>query len=209
MSFTDDVKTGMGPYRDQIKQLLDFLFHYIRNPIQTIKNVPDWPWPQLLICFVAIAAITGTVAGILSLRFSEIIFGLILFPISSLIGGALLSGFYYYTFMFVFQKQTAFKTLFTIVTLSLIPFFALYTLSKFVPLLQLVGFAVSGLLMIVGLTESTQIDRKKIIKLVAGLYLVYALMTIINMINWERENKSYKDIVTPDSVELLKKEFEQ
>lgn len=207
MSFKEDLKTGAAPYRQHFINVLQFLRGYFQNPIRSMQNLPDWEWPTLLIFYAGTAALCGTLAGIVATRLSMILAGLIVFPISATLGALIISGFFYYTFSFFFQKEVAFKTVFTIVALSFLPFFALYTLSGLVDPIKLVGFAVSSLLMTVGFSEHTQIDKRKIAKIIGSLYLAYFIFWAINMITWRNETRSYKDLATPETLEKLKEEF--
>lgn len=211
MSLSDDIqdtlKQGLSPFQKQLKEVLEYLISYVKNPIHAMRKLPNWDWNTLLIVFTAAAATCGVIAGVVSFRISQIFVGLIFFPISACAGAMILSAFLYYTFLFLFRVEMSLRLLFTIVTLALLPFFALYTFSSLLEPLNLIGFAATGFMLIVGLSEHSHIERKKIIQLVLGLYVFYFLFWGINLVRWQNEKQKLKVPVTPESYDQLKKEL--
>ena len=207
MSFTEDLKRGTSPYKDRFLEVFNFLIQYAKNPLEAMRQLPNWEWSTLLIFYTCVAAICGATSGLITLKISQIVSGLIIFPISATIGGFLLSGFFYYTYLFFFKKDLPLKLFFTIIALSMLPYFLIYTLSGIIAPIKLIGFAAAGLLLIVGLSENTHVDKKKVIRLVTAIYIIYLLFWIFNMISFRNETKKYKTLATPESFELLKEEF--
>lgn len=208
-NFTQDLKNGLSPFKKQFQKVLDYFKIYIKNPVQALRHPPDWDWNTLLFVYTASAAACGVLAGVISFRISQIFIGLIFFPISACVGALILSAFFYYTFLFFFRYEMSLRFIFTIVTLSLMPFFALYTFSVLIEPLKLIGFAATGFLLVVGFAENSHLDRKKIIKIIVGLYLFYFIFWGINMVRWQNETKQLKDLATPESYNQLKKELSQ
>lgn len=209
MGFIQDFKNGAHPYQQEIQSVLYYLRDYLKNPVLGIKNIPNWSWQTLLITYSASAGACGLLSGIVSRKFFMMFVGLFFLPIVALVSAALIAGFFYYTFLFFFHRELEYKKLYTIVALSMLPFYALYTVAGLIPPITLLGFAVAGLLLAVGLTENTPIERKYIFRLVGGLYAIYFLFWLINMIQWENETKEYKDVMTPSSYEQLSKELQK
>ena len=207
MSFIDDLRKGLDDHQDQLKDIYLYLRGYLKNPVDAIKNVPNWEWPVILGFYTVAAAACGLLSGVISLKFIMIVTGLLFFPISALVCAFILSGFFYYTFSFFYHRQFDFKNIFSIVALSFLPFFALYTLSGLLSAVNLVGFAASAVLLTVGLSEYTQLDKRKIVKLIIGLYAIYLIFWMVNVITWTNENKVYKKLATPESYEQLTKEL--
>ncbi len=207
MSFTEDLKQGTNPYRKQALEILDFMKIYIKNPVAAIRQLPDWEWPVLLLLYAGFASVCGTISGLITLKISYIFSGLIIFPISSTIGGLLLSAFFYYIFLFLYKRDLPIKLFFTIVALSMLPYFALYTLASILAPVKLIGFAAAGILLITGLSEHTHVERKRIIQLISALYFVYFIYWAFNMINFRNETKKYKSVATPASFKKLEEEF--
>jgi hypothetical protein len=209
MSFQEDLNLGISPIKQKVSQVLQFLMNYLKNPVEAMKRLPDWDWPTLLVLNSACAAASGALSGIISLKLQVFIAGLIFFPVTSTVGVLILTAFFHYTFLFFFHKELNFKTLFTIVVLALLPFFALMTLSGLIPPISIVGFAASSILFIVGFREYSKIETKVIARIVGGLYLAFILMWIINMIASQTETKKYKELATPDSYQMLNNEFKK
>lgn len=207
MSFSEDLKQGISPYRSQIREVIDFLTHYIKNPVQTIRKLPNWDWPQLLFFYTATAATCGLISGLISLKIGKILSGLIVFPISATIGATLFSGFLYYIFIYLFKREQPFKLIFTIVALSALPYFVIYNLATIVAPIKLIGLAGSALLLIIGLSENTSVEKSKIIKFIVTLYLVCFIFWMFDAIRFRNETQKYKSLATPESFEKLNQEF--
>jgi hypothetical protein len=208
MSFSQELKRGVSPYRDQVYDCLNFLKTYIKDPVSAMRHVPDWSWATLFGFYTALAALSGTISGLVTLRIGQVFAGLIIFPISATLSALLLAGFFYYTFSFIFKRDLSIKLHFTIIVLSMLPFFAVYTVSGLLEPIKLIGVAASSILLIIGLTEYSHIEKNKIIKLVGGLYLIYFVFWAIQMIHFKSETEKYKSLATPESYEQLKKEFD-
>ncbi len=195
------------PPPDHVREALDFLKRYLKNPVSTMSALPNWEWPMLLGFYASLAGICGLSGGILSRHISHIISGAIIFPISATVGAFVATGVIYYTFTFFFHREIEIKKLFTIVILALLPFLALSILSNWLLPLNLLGFFISGILLVVGLSENTQVDRRRIFKLVGAIYLVYVAFWIFNSISMRTEKEKYKDLASPDAIETIKKEM--
>ncbi len=207
MSFREESETTNAPRHDKFGEALEFLKRYLKNPVETMRRLPDWDWPMLLIFYSSLAGICGLAGGALSRHFTQMISGAIVFPITSTVGAFIATGFLYYTFAFFFHREVAIKTIFTIVILSLLPFLALSVISAWLMPLNVLGFFISGLLLVVGLAENTHVDRRRIFKLVAIIYLIYVVFWIFNTINSRTEKEKYKDRSSPEAIETLKKEM--
>ena len=205
--FTDTIKEGLTPLQRQVKEVLNYLKRFVKNPIKTIKHPPNWPWEVLLVVFTGAAAACGVLSGLISLRVSSVLVGLTFFPISACVGAFTLSAFLYYTLQFVFKVHTTLKLIFTIVILALLPFFALYAFADLLSPIKLVGFAATSFLLVVGLSENTTVSRNKLSVVVIVLFVAYLFFWGVGRVNFQRETKSFKDLATPESYDQLKKEL--
>jgi hypothetical protein len=209
MSFTEDFKTGVSPYRQKVDDVLHFLLQYLKNPVQSVSQLPDWDWPTLHIFLGSCAAVGGFLSGLVALKFTQMLGGLIIFPITVTVWCWLLTGFFYYSFFFLFQRELQLKALFTLISLSLLPFFAIYIVAPILEPLKIIGFSVSAILLGVGLSVMTGLDRKKIFKLIGALYLVYLLFWVYNTINFKKMSQREKNLAIPGSIEKLQEEMNQ
>ena len=89
--------------RTEVLASLVVLLNFAKNPIQGMKNLPEWTWPRLLILMGGFAALCGVLTGIVNRSFLGIISGLFVYPISTLLMLAILSGLFYYVFYFFFK----------------------------------------------------------------------------------------------------------
>jgi hypothetical protein len=193
----------------RITETIEFTREYFRNPVESMRQLPEWEWSRLLFFYMTMAGACGLVSGIFSRHISQMISGALVFPISSTVGAFLATGFLHYTFVFFFHREVAIKTLFTIVALALLPFLALSIFSHWLPALNALGFLVSGLLLVVGLSEHTKIRRESIFKLIAAIYVVYVGFWIYNTIHSRHERNAYIEMTSPEAIETLKKELEK
>ena len=52
-----------------IKDVIDFLVHYVKNPAEKIKHLPHWSWTSLFILQITLAVFSGVVSGLLKFNF--------------------------------------------------------------------------------------------------------------------------------------------
>lgn len=159
-----------------IKDVIDFLVHYLKNPAEKIKHLPHWSWTSLLILQVTLAIASGVVSGLLKLNFYTVMYGVFLMPIVSTVAALLLTTFFYYYFQFFEERTESFRKLLTFVILSSIPFFVFQVISEYLRFVSLIGFAFTSLIAVIGLTENFRVHRKRAIVLVGTLF-VLALLT--------------------------------
>lgn len=207
MTFARDVQQGLSPYRAKLNDCVATLIRYLRNPVQAMRTLPDWDWIQLGAFHGAIAATCGLVSGLVTLRFAKIFSGIILFPISTTFLVMIASGFFYYTFLFVFHREMSFRKLVTVVVFANIPNLVLSIAAGYLPPMALVSMGVSSALLIVGLVEITNISRKSIVKLVGLLFGLYCIFWVYGVISSSQEKNSIKDMATPESLDILEKEM--
>jgi len=67
--------------------------------------------------------------------------------------------------------------------------------------------AATGMLLIVGLTEISQIEKKKVVQLVGGIVALYLAFWIYGAISTSYEKHTVKDFATPESLDILEQEL--
>lgn len=153
---------------------------YLKNPIDGIHTLPDWSLQQTLIRQSLLAFFSGAVSGFLSFQFFAFLYGIFLFPLIAISGAPLLALFFYYYFQ-VFERRTvSYKKLFVLVVLANIPFLVFHIISNYVPVINLVGTAMTGLILVVGLHHNFAMDKRRAIRLVSILYIALALAWAYN-----------------------------
>ena len=194
-------------FRQEWQEILQYLKNFFKNPIQTVRFIPNWNWQTIIFFQASIASISGGLSGIVSGSISKIILGFIFIPITTLITVTAVSGFFYYFFMFVLRRQVDFKQLFSLLVIANIPFMILYILSPLVHPLIIIGLAATGILLIVGFIDYFALPKKSIIKVIVSMFLVYTLLWIIATID-RTNTQSIREInTTQESLDILEKEL--
>lgn len=163
-----------------IKELIQYLFNFLKNPIQEICLLPNWNWKTLFLVQVVISIISGALAGLIKLNFYRLAYGIFLMPIVSTVSALILTTFFYYYIQFFENRTESFRKLFIFVILTSIPFYLFQILAEIASFVVLVGFAFSAVLMAVGLVENFQIAKRRAYEIVLLLYGMVFLTWILN-----------------------------
>lgn len=156
-----------------VKDLPEFLKSFLPKPLDFMKSGFQMTWPAVFFLIAACAAISGTISGLISHRFYDVLTGLFLFPITSLVSSLVFGFFIYYFFSLFRSTFLDFRRLMSVVVAAFIPYFLFHAVSAYLPPIDLLGFAFTGLLLIVGLVEQFSLERRICSRLVAGLGLVF------------------------------------
>ncbi len=195
--------------RSELIKDLQSLLQFLRNPLERIRSAPTWGWPSQLVFLLAMSASSGALNGILSKSFFRLLEGIFILPLSSVIVLLIAAGFFYYLSLFLLEQQIAFKKLTSLLLLVSIPTFLMNILSPVLGLFApILGLALSGLLLMVGLVENFKLPRRPIIKVVAGLYLAILILWLLNAILTYRETRSLEQFrKDPQSLDILEREL--
>lgn len=171
---------------DLFKQVFQYILHYLKNPIEKIKSLPDWNWTTLLVTLVVISIGSGVLTGLVPPNFFRLMGGIIISPIVGVVTSFVGSLFIYYYFQ-VFEKRTcAFRKIFTLILFANIPFFLFQIGAEIIPPITLVGFAFTALLMAVGLTENFNMEKRRALRLVSILFAIVFILWLWNRIDISR-----------------------
>lgn len=185
----------MSDYRDvtpkqesavTAKEVFNYILKFLRNPLEEIRQVPNWNWSVVLVIQVLISMASGVLVGLLPPDFYKILGGLIISPVIGVVMGFIGALFIYYYFQVFEHRTCSLRKIFTLIMLANIPFFVFQVGSEHIPPITLVGFAFTALLMAVGLTENFQMDKKRAIRLVTGLFAVVFILWLWNRIDIAR-----------------------
>jgi hypothetical protein len=185
---------------DDLKADLLFILDFLKNPIQRVSHFPNWSWKRTVLLNVGISVVSGSLRGLIPPNIYHILFGVFFLPIITFLMTHILAGFFFYYFQ-VFEKRTVdFLNLLKIVFLANIPFLIVHTLTSLLPPITFLGLAFAALILIVGLTESFQLEKKRTIKLVTLLYLMVFLVWLWDALVTSRLGRSVSNpIETVDS----------
>lgn len=163
---------------DHLKKLSMSLIAFLKNPLQEIKNPPDWNWKELLVMQGLTTAASGAVTGLVSKSLLGIFGGVFLTPILTLITLTISSLFFYYIFQILAGKTLDFRRLMILVFFANLPFFLFQMISSLIPPVSLIGLAFTSLLLIVGLVENFKLPRPLVSRVIAALYVVIFMVWI-------------------------------
>lgn len=181
-----DVTPGKSSAAEHLQSMLRYVFHYLRNPIEGIKSLPEWSWGSLVICMVGLSMASGVISGFIPPSFFRIVGGLVLSPVVGVASGMVGSLLIYYYFQ-VFEKRTcSLRKIFTLILFANIPFFVFQTISEIIPPITLLGFAFAAMLLAVGLTENFKMEKRRAVRLAAILFCVIFVLWLWNRIDLSR-----------------------
>lgn len=156
-----------------IREFAGVYIRYLKNPMQEIRRLPDWSWKFLIINQLVVTAALGAISGLMQRNVLSIFQGLIVVPIITaftIFVGAL---FFYFFFQVFGGVTLTFRRLMELLFFANIPFFIFQTVSHWFPPINLIALAFAALLTIVGLCDNFQLERKMVIRTVAGVYVLF------------------------------------
>lgn len=187
----------------QIQVLLKYLKDFVRNPVQEIKRLPDVDWKtlvlfQFLLCFVSVG-----VSNLLA-PFAISLVNVIISLAASILAIGLSALFFYYFFLILYDQTFEFIKIFSLVLFANIPFALFHLASAFFPPADLLGYGISGMLMIVGLSENFDVPRKLATRLVVAIYAILSVYWVIHMITI----REYTREAAPQNLDQIEREIQ-
>lgn len=168
------------------KKSVVFLIWFFKNPIEHIKRLPKWSLRNILLVHFIFSIISGSLAGIISLKIWNILFGVLAFPFVSMALTLVLGSLIYY-YLQVFEKRSVdFVQLLSLVVFANFPFFIFQIASNYVPIVSIIGLLFTGFLLIVGLTENFKMTKKRAVRLVGTLWFMIFLVWLFNRLNVQK-----------------------
>lgn len=180
----------MKLFEIDIKELLQTLLRFLKNPVDVMRSLPEWDWKTLITLQLCISFVSGVLSSLINLNIWGILHGIIIIPPVSLLTAGVTSLFLYYSFLFLTQQNLPHKDLFTLVIFSNIPFFIFHTFSPIFPPITIIGFLFSAMLLIIGLVERFHLSRPMVIKIVGSIWLIYLIIWALGQIeNYQLGNR--------------------
>ena len=177
MSSMREVNPQMTP--PKIKEIMNYLIDFIKNPVQKISHLPNWDWTELFLTQITFAVVSGILAGLIKFNFYRVAFGVFLMPIVSTLATMMLTTFFYYYFQFFENRTESYRKIFTFVMLASIPFYIFQIASEYFQPIALIGFGFTSLLAVVGLTENFKVERKRSFQIAGFLYALVLVTWIL------------------------------
>ena len=196
--------------RARSRQIAFFLPLFFRQPVEHMKSPPKWDWATILILHTAFGAGTGVLKSVLELRFSTGILNAFAGGFSALLIGGLGSVLVFLFLVLYLNRKEDWLKIYIVVALASLPLLLLRILGAFQAMeapADLLGFALMCLLLTVSLVEVFRIPRRQVARWMGGVFLVVFIIWSAGIIERSRENIDQGPQITPESMDVLKREF--
>lgn len=193
--------------RGRLQEALLALPHFFKNPVQGMRNLPNWDWPEILILQGAFAAICAILTSAIGHNYLGIVVGIVIGPLTLFLLSSISSGFFYYVFLFYFKKEIPYRQIYINVMFAAVPALILNIISPLLPPALLLGIATSLLLFYVGCIDNFALEPVKIRKLLAIIMVTYAVLWVAQMIGKSTRHERLREKATPESLDILEKEL--
>ena len=170
----------MGP--THLRELPRIMIHMLKDPLGTVRRTLDFSWPLIIVILAASALVSGAVAGAISQSTADFLVGIFVFPITSVISAFVFGFFIYYFFSLFKSTFLDFRRLMSLVCLTVVPYFLFHSVSSYLPPIDLLGFAFTCVLLIVGLVEQFGLERRVCSQLVGALGVLFFIVWTISQI---------------------------
>ena len=171
-------------FKQAFRDVLNELIVYLKHPVSEIRRLPEWSWPRLLSIHVGVVVAVSLLSSLVALfsslgagfSFFGLIFGTIAKAVITLIITLITALYFFYTLQIAASKVVSFRKLFLTVFFSFLPFFLFQIFHDFFPPIDLIGFAFTAVLLVVGVSDNLQVPKSLTIRLVAGITLIFILI---------------------------------
>jgi hypothetical protein len=181
--------------------------HFLRNPVQGMRNLPNWDWPTLLILPPAFALACGMLKNMIDKDLIGFFIDIPLSPIASVVVTGLIAGWFYYGFKFVFHVEVPFRSIYTHVVFAAIPTQLTNIGTKYLPPVNVLGLAVSIYLLHTGFTHNYMLDNRKLKKMFIALFSIFCLWWAVQIFKANYRQDSVRFKALPESLDILEKEL--
>lgn len=193
--------------KTKVREAATALPRFFKNPVEGMRNLPDWEWPETLILHAIFASCCAVLSNLIERNYLGIITGIVIAPIVCLLLSFILAGLFYYTFFFWFDRELPLRKLYIHIVYASIPTLIVSTVAFMLPPLMLVGAAASCALLYVGFVENFQIPPKQLRHFLIGLMALYAIYWLVTLIMYSTQTKSVRQRATPESLDILEREL--
>ena len=170
----------MGP--THLRELPRVLIQILKDPLGTVRRPLDFSWPLIIVILAAAALVSGAVAGTIAHSIADFLVGVFVFPITSVIAAFVFGFFIYYFFSLFRSTFLDFRRLMSLVCLAVVPYFLFHSISSYLPPIDLLGFAFTCVLLIVGLVEQFGLERRLCSKLVGAMGVLFFVVWMVSQI---------------------------
>ncbi len=193
----------------KLREAILVLPHFFRNPVEGMRTLPDWEWPETLILQAIFAAGVAFISNLLDRDILGAITGLIIAPISFIALTAVGSGVFFYLFKFYFHREVEFRMLYIHMLFAAIPTMLVSIVAFMLPPVLLIGAFATALLLYVGFVSNFQLPQRKLRNVLISFFAAYAIFWAFTLIGNNNRHKSMRMKATPESLDILEKELNE
>lgn len=193
--------------RARLKEAIQILPHFARHPVRSMRTLPDWDWPTILILQSAFAALTAMLTNLLERNFVLMVTSLIIAPITHALIVSVSAGFFYYVFKFWLERDVPYRQVWLNLVFAAIPVQIVLIVAPLFPPLMLAGSVASVILTYVGFTENFRLPRVAIRNLLGVLFVLYTALWVRQFLNMKSHHVRMKERATPESMDILEREI--
>lgn len=163
----------MGPV--PLRQYPFVLGSFLKDPLGSVRRPFDFSWPLIIALLASCALVSGGISGAISGQRLDFIVGLFVFPITSVVSSIVFGFFIYYFFSLYRSTFLDFRRLMSLVSVAVVPYFLFHSVAGYLMPIDLLGFAFTCVLMIVGLVEQFGLERKLCSKLMFSVAVLFCI----------------------------------
>lgn len=165
-----------------LRELPVILVSFLKDPLGFVRKPLDLSWPLIVVLLAGSALISGGISGAISHSWIDLFIGLAVFPVTSLVSSVVFGFFIYYFFSLFKSTFLDFRRLMSLVGVALVPYFLFHSVSSYLVPIDLLGFAFTCVLLIVGLVEQFGLERRVCSRLVGTLAILFFIAWSISLI---------------------------
>jgi len=125
--------------KTKLREAVLVLPQFFRNPVQGMRTLPSWEWPEILILQAAFAAGCSFLANLLQRDILGIFTGIIIAPLTLALLSAIMTGIFYYVFKFYFEREVPYRQIYIHVLFASIPIVIVSIAAFLVPPITISG----------------------------------------------------------------------
>ena len=202
-----DTKQWKHLFKADFIETIQILPDYLRHPRTMVINSPHWDWPQILVFQVIVSMICGVLSNLLASRFLALFFAIVMAPLISIFTVLIITGFLFYTALFIWERELSFQKLYQTVLLCALPMIFVQIVSGVFPPINMLGLLFSGYLLYFGLIEPFQLPRKPVRNLLCFMGAACLAFWIVQWIEYHHNSMELRHKATPKSLDLLEEEL--
>jgi hypothetical protein len=193
----------------KVREAILVLPHFFKNPVQGMRALPQWEWPETLILQALFAASCAVLGKLIERDFIGLLLSLVIAPIAFILCVAIGTGFFYYVFKFFFAREVPFRQIYMHVLFAAIPTLIVSIIASLIPPIMLLGVVGTMILLGVGFVANFQLPARKVRNMLLGLLALYTVFWVISLVGTSTKQKSIRVRATPESLDILEKELSE